>query len=160
MDQSYLGRMTIDQTMQVVQVSYPQIYLACHTRHQRKRSTDHGLSARDGAILAHLSAERATLPSRLAAHLGVSRSTASEALKRLTKLGFVVRTLRTTDRRISGAQLSAKGVHAIRKASVLETARLRAALALATRSDRVAIADGMTRLAKVCRRMRVQERDS
>jgi hypothetical protein len=38
--------MTVDQAIQVVQVSYPQIYLACHTRHERKRSTEHHLSAR------------------------------------------------------------------------------------------------------------------
>jgi DNA-binding MarR family transcriptional regulator len=145
--------MTIDQAIQVVQVSYPQVYLACHTRHQRKRSTDHHLSARDAAILAHLDVERPTLPSRLAAHLNVSRSTVSEALKRLTALGFIVRAPASGDRRASGAVLSPKGLRAIRDTSVLETRQLRAALELATRDERVAIAHGITRLAAVCRRL-------
>src|SRR4051812_12895749 len=120
--------MTIDQVTQVVQVSYPQVYLACHTRHQRKRSTDHHLSARDAAILAHLDIERPTSPSRLAAHLSVAKSTVSEALKRLTELGFVIRASAAGDRRTSGAVLSAKGLRAIRDTSVLETRQLKAAL--------------------------------
>src|SRR4051812_14099090 len=101
--------MTLDQVIHVVQVSYPQVYLACHTRHQRKRSTDHQLSQRDSAILSHLDLTRPTSPSRLATHLGVSRSTVSEALKRLTSLGFVARTSTVGDRRRAGATLALKG---------------------------------------------------
>jgi MarR family transcriptional regulator, organic hydroperoxide resistance regulator len=145
--------MTIDQVAQVVQVSYPQVYLACHTRHQRKRSTDHQISARDAAILAHLDIGRAMLPSRLATHLNVSRSTVSEALKRLTELGFVVRAAAPADRRASGALLSAKGLRAIRDTSVLETRQLRAALELASPDDLAVIAQGITRLAHACRRL-------
>jgi MarR family transcriptional regulator, organic hydroperoxide resistance regulator len=149
--------MTLDQVIQVVQISYPRVYLACHTRHQRKRSTDHRLSARDAAILSHLDQAHATLPSRLATHLAVSRSTVSEALKHLTELGFVVRGGGTGDRRITGAFLSAKGARAIRDTSVLETARLRAALELASPDERAAIAQGMTRLAEACRRLNERE---
>src|SRR5215813_13655718 len=111
--------MTIDQVVQVVQVAYPQVYLACHTRHQRKRSTDHQLSARDAAILAHLDTAQPMLPSRLAHHLNVTRSTLSEALKRLTALGFVARVSAASgDRRSSGALLTPKGARAIRDTSV------------------------------------------
>lgn len=147
------SRMTIDQAVQVVQVAYPQVYLACHTRHQRKRSTDHHLSARDAAILAHLDLELPMLPSRLSQHLDVTRSTVSEALKRLATLGYVDRVPATSDRRSSGVLLSAKGARAIRDTSVLETRRLRAAIELASADDRAAIAMGMSRLASVCRRM-------
>src|ERR671932_1944159 len=83
--------MTIDATVTTVQLTYPQVYLACHTRHQRKRTTAHRLSARDAAILAHLDARAATTPAQLARHLGVARSTLSEALKRLEVLGYVRR---------------------------------------------------------------------
>ena len=145
--------MSIDQVVQVVQVAYPQVYLACHTRHQRKRSTDHHLSARDAAILAHLDVERPMQPSHLSRHLNVTRSTVSEALKRLTALGFVVRVARSGDRRSSGAVLSPKGARAIRDTSVLETRQLRAAISLASRDDRSAIVLGMSRLAEACRRM-------
>jgi DNA-binding MarR family transcriptional regulator len=149
--------MTLDQVVQVVQVSYPQVYLACHTRHQRKRSTDHRLSARDSAILAHLDQERATPPSQLANHLGVSRSTVSEALKRLAELGYIARTATSGDRRVAGAVLTPRGARAIRDTSVLETARLRAALLLASRDERAAIVTGMTRLADACRRLSEEE---
>jgi MarR family transcriptional regulator, organic hydroperoxide resistance regulator len=147
--------MTIDQVVQVVQVAYPQVYLACHTRHQRKRSSDHQLSARDAAILAHLDLEHPMLPSRLAHHLNVTRSTLSEALKRLTALGFVARVSAGAagDRRSSGALLTPKGARAIRDTSVLETRQLRAAIQHASRDDRAAIVLGMNRLADACRRM-------
>ena len=152
--------MTLDQVIQVVQVSYPQVYLACHTRHQRKRSTDHQLSARDSAILAHLDQERAMLPSRLASHLSVSRSTVSEALKRLVVLGFVARAAKGDDKRVAGVVLTPKGARAIRDTSVLETARLRAVLARASRTDRVSIVAGMSRLAAACRRASEGKRSS
>jgi DNA-binding MarR family transcriptional regulator len=145
--------MTLDQLIQVVQVSFPQVYLACHTRHQRKRTTEHNVSTRDAAILAHLDQAQATLPSRLAKHLSVSRSTVSEALKRLSALGYVARTAARGDRRAAGVVLTAKGAKVIRDTSVLETARLRAALLRTSRDERVAIVAGMTRLAEACRRL-------
>ncbi len=145
--------MTLDQLIQVVQVSFPQVYLACHTRHQRKRSTEHRVSTRDSAILAHLDQAEATLPSRLAKHLSVSRSTVSEALKRLTALGYVARTATRGDRRAAGVVLTPQGAKVIRDTSVLETARLRAALLRTSRTERMAIVDGMTRLAAACRRL-------
>ena len=153
--------MTIDQTIQVVQVSFPQVYLACHTRHQRKRSTEHQLSSRDAAILAHLDERVAITPARLASHLGIARSTLSEALKKLAKLGFVRRAgepSRAT--RTTAVLLSAKGAAAIRDTSVLETGRLRDALDGLTRAELQAIVKGMTRLAAACRRIGEPDRFS
>ena len=86
--------MTVEQTLQILQVTYPQVYLACHTRHQRKRSSVHRLSPRDSAILAHLDQAVSTAPVKLAAHLNIARSTLSEAIKRLTTLGYTQRTAR------------------------------------------------------------------
>ena len=43
--------MTIDQAVERVQFAYPQIYFACHARHERTRSTARELSARDSQIL-------------------------------------------------------------------------------------------------------------
>src|SRR5678815_810275 len=148
--------MTVDRAIQVVQVSFPQVYLACHTRHQRKRTTEHHLSARDSSILAHLDEHRPIAPSTLAAHLGIARSTLSEALKRLVALGFV-RTEHARANRAAGRTtaicLSAKGVRAIRDTSVLETRRLRAALDTLPPNELRAIVVGMTRLAAACRQM-------
>ena len=139
--------MTIDQAVTAVQVAYPQVYLACHTRHQRKRSTEHRLSSRDSSILAHLDETTAVAPARLATHLGIARSTMSEALGALIRLGCVAR---ATPGRASDV-LTARGRAAIRETSVLETNRLRAALAAVSPADRRLISRGLMRLARACR---------
>jgi MarR family transcriptional regulator, organic hydroperoxide resistance regulator len=141
--------MTLDQAIHIVQVSFPQIYLACHTRHQRKRSTEHRLSQRDAAILAHLDPERPQSPAKLAAHLGIARSTLSEALKRLIALGYAGSA--SISRRTTKVVLTAKGARAIRETSVLETNRLRNAMEDLSRRDLSLVADGMEALAAACR---------
>jgi DNA-binding MarR family transcriptional regulator len=143
--------MTIDQTIRVVQMAYPQVYIACHTRHQRKRSTEHRLSQRDAAILAHLDESAPTVPARLARHLGVSRSTLSEALKRLIALGYVRRADDADDGRRASALLTGRGARAIRDTSVLETKRLARSLAGLSARELDAISRGMARLAAACR---------
>src|SRR5690349_11842803 len=125
--------MTLDQAIHVVQVSFPQVYLACHTRHQRKRSTEHRLSQRDASILAHLDLETPMPPAKLATHLGIARSTLSEALKRLIALGYAASPV--TGGRTSQVLLTARGARAIRETSVLETERLRAAMKRLSKRD-------------------------
>lgn len=145
--------MTIDDAVATIQLTYPQVYHACHTRHQRKRSTEHALSARDAAILAHCSAETPMVPATLARHLSIARSTLSEALKKLTHAGFVQRVASVNgDGRLSGILLTARGLRAVRETSVLESDRLAAVLREATPSERVVITDGLTKLAEACHR--------
>jgi DNA-binding MarR family transcriptional regulator len=137
--------MTLDQAVGIIQTAYPQVYLACHTRHQRKRSTEHRLSSRDSSILAHLDETTPLRPAQLAAHLGIARSTTSEALKKLLALGFV--------RRDGGAAvlLSERGRQAIGDTSVLETERLREVMRPLTPADREVIVRGLSMLAAACR---------
>ena len=150
---SYLGRMTIDAAVTTVQLTYPQVYLACHTRHQRKRTTEYALSARDAAILAHCGVDSPILPVKLARHLSIARSTLSEAIKKLTQAGYVRRVAQVQgDGRHSGILLTAKGLRAVRETSVLESERLGAVLAETSAEDRAAIALGLTKLAEACRR--------
>jgi DNA-binding MarR family transcriptional regulator len=145
--------MTIDQAVETVQLTYPQVYYACHTRHQRKRSTEHRLSARDASILAHCSGHSPIVPARLARHLSIARSTLSEALKKLTQAGYVKRAARGDgDGREVGILLTPKGIRAIRDTSVLESARLAAVLEHASPAERVAITTGLIKLAEACRR--------
>ena len=61
---------------------YPQIYLACHIDHVRKRSNEYALSDRDSSILSHLSQSAQVTAAALARHIGVQPSTLSAALKR------------------------------------------------------------------------------
>ena len=144
----YVRRMTIERAAQVIQVAYPQVYLACHTRHQRKRTSAHRVSARDATILAHLQTGTATVPARLAEHLGIARSTLSEALKRLTALGYVERSAAKN----GGVRLSAQGLDVIRSNSVLEAERLHAVLGTLTARERQAVVRGMRTLATGCER--------
>ena len=151
----YVDTMSLERTLQIVQMAYPQVYLACHTRHQRKRSSTHRLSARDAAILAHLDPRAPTTPARLAAHLNVGASTLSEALKRLTQLGFTERIARDTEKGQRGGVgilLTAKGLGAIGDMNVLETPRLRDLLDLLTPTELRAVARGMSALAAACDR--------
>ena len=148
--------MTLDQTLQLIQVAYPQVYLACHTRHQRKRSTEHRLSARDSAILAHLDCVALTVPSLLATHLHIGRSTVSEALKRLAALGFVEKIQRAaveSRRGGIGVRLTEKGLAAIRETSVFEEGRLREVLLPMSPNELRAIARGISTLAAACHRL-------
>jgi DNA-binding MarR family transcriptional regulator len=144
--------MTVDETVRVVQLTYPQIYLACHTRHQRKRSTEHRLSARDSSILAHLDEAQPMAPAQLSRHLNVGRSTVSEALKRLVGLGFIARAGGTPS-----VVLTAKGSQAVRATSVLEPARLEAVVASLSDSDRDLVCRGLQRLANACRNVNQKE---
>jgi DNA-binding MarR family transcriptional regulator len=146
---SYLGGMTLDRTIRQVQVAFPQIYFACHTRHRRRRTSAHRISPRDSTILAHLSRQTPTTPARLAEHLGVARSTLSEALKRLIALGLVER----PSARTAGVRLSAKGADAIQNDSVLESDRLRAALELLSTAEQRLVARGLSTLADACRQL-------
>src|SRR5688572_20723257 len=141
--------MTVDHAARIVQLTYPQVYLACHTRHQRKRSTEHRLSQRDSAILAHLDEMKSITPALLAKHLGIARSTMSEALKKLIALGFVLRAAP----RSAAVVLSDLGARAVQETSVLESDRLAGALARVPARDRQLICSGLQRLADACRQL-------
>ncbi len=147
--------MSIDRTVQIIQLAYPRLYLACHTRHQRKRSSSTRLSSRDSSILAHLGPEQPTTPARLATHLNISRSTLSEAVKRLTALGYTSQAVRAPSggrRGGIGILLTPKGLDAIRDTSVLESARLREVLGQLTTSDLKTVEKAMSALASACER--------
>src|SRR5687767_8101371 len=111
-----------------VQRCYPKIYLACHTRHQRRRSNAAQLTAHESSLLAHLSADHPTRPSDLARHLGIGRSTISAAIKRLIAAGYITHARGADDGRVLALRLSAKGAKAMQAGSVLESSRVKAML--------------------------------
>jgi DNA-binding MarR family transcriptional regulator len=147
-----------DGDVRIVQTCYPQIYLACHTRHTRAASTAHRLSARDSSLLSHLDERRPSTPSELARHLGVARSTMSAALKRLRGLGYVTMTGDTGDRRNVLLRLAPKGAAAMRATSVLEPARVRRVLAALSPGDRRAALRGLELLARAAQSVSARER--
>lgn len=145
--------MTIDQAVERVQFAYPQIYFACHTRHERGRSTAHQLSLRDAQILVHLDRNTPMTVTALARHLGLAASTLSEAITNLAALGYAEKTaVAPRDRRAVGLRLTDKGVAAVRETSVLEGARLAAVLRRLAPSDRRRAIEGLSIFADACRR--------
>lgn len=131
-----------------VQRYYPQIYLACHTRHHRRRSNDAQLTTQESGILGHLSDRHPIRASELARHLGVSRSTMSAAIKRLTKLGYIDRGRDRVDRRAASLFLSTQGARAMQAGSVLETGRVRLMLARLRGAERRSAIEGLALLAR------------
>lgn len=144
--------MTVDHAAQRIQFAYPQVYYACHTRHQRARSSAAALSARDAQILVHLDRREPMTLSDLAAHMDLSASTMSEAVTRLGVLGFVVKArVDAGDRRRVGIVLTAKAVAAVRAGSVLETPRLTQVLRRLPSAERARVVAGLEVLAESCR---------
>ena len=131
-----------------VQRFYPQIYLACHTQHHRRRSNAAQLTAQESSILAHLSDRHPMRASDLARHLGVVRSTMSAAITRLTRLGYIARGRDQADGRAASLLLSPLGARAMQAGSVLETTRVRLMLGGLSREDRQRAIVGLGLLAR------------
>ncbi|PYJ90648.1 MAG: hypothetical protein DME70_00160, partial [Verrucomicrobia bacterium] len=107
---------------------FPQIYLACHVDHVRRKSTIFGLTSKESHLLTHLDKAQSTTARDLADHVGVASSTLSAALKRLSTLGYVTKKPSPKDRRISLLRLTNKGEVALAATACLQTDRVRALL--------------------------------
>lgn len=137
--------------VRLVQVAYPQIYFACHTRHIKRKSTAAQLSATDSTLLAHLDEVDTVRTTALARHLGVAASTLSAAIARLAALGYVEQQRDAQDRRAIGLRLSKKGAAAMQASSVLDSARVERMLARLTGSERKRALDGLAILGRAAR---------
>lgn len=136
-----------DQVRQLQQL-YPRIYIACHTEHVKAASSSVQLSARDSAILAHFEESKSLRPSKLARHLGVARSTLSQALKKLVALGYISSQKNEIDRRQLRLQLTKQGHQAMQAASVLDKDRVAQLLRQLTPAQRKTGLEGLAVLAR------------
>lgn len=136
----------------MVQVAYPQIYFACHTRHVRRASTATQLSATDSTLLAHLDEKDSVRATALAKHLGLAASTLSAAIARLAALGYVIQRRDARDGRAIDLLLSTKGASAMQASSVLESARVKAMLGRLTATERKRALDGLSLLGRAARK--------
>jgi DNA-binding MarR family transcriptional regulator len=134
-----------------VQRCYPQIYLACHTRHHHRRTAGEPLTPQESSILAHLDATTPMRAADLARHLGVVPSTMSAAIKRLTALGYIARDPDQRDGRAAALRLSRQGARAMQAGSVLETRRVAAMLARLSPVERARAVGGLAALAAAAR---------
>ena len=143
----------IHEEVRLVQVCYPQIYFACHTRHVRRASTATQLSASDSTLLAHLDERDAVRATALAKHLGLAASTLSAAIARLASLGYVIQRRHAKDGRAVDLLLSPRGAAAMQASSVLESARVMKMLGQLTAAERKRALDGLTLLGKAARKV-------
>lgn len=130
-----------------IQMLYPRIYMACHVEHIKRRSSDEQISARDAAILAHLTETYFQSPKNLAAHMNIAASTMSEALHHLVSLGFAKFVTNENDGRQTIFSLTQKGKTAIAESSVLDGKKLEILLATIPESDQQKVVEGLKLLA-------------
>ena len=144
--------MTDDDVFEV-QRFYPQIYIACHTDHVRAASTTWRISSQDASILVHLDRDTGMSPRALAEHLGVTPSTLSAAIARLSELGYLTSKASDTDRRKRELRLTARGAEAIASTSVLNAERVQAMLDNLKPNERQAAVRGLALLARAARKL-------
>ena len=130
-----------------VQRAYPKIYLACHTRHERRRANAAQLTAHESSLLAHLDPRRPMRAAALARHMGVTRSTLSAAIKRLTGLGYIASESDPADARALALRLSPQGARAMQAGSVLDSALVRRLLRALSEPERARAIAGLELLA-------------
>jgi len=140
-----------------LQAAYPRIYHACHGRHQNQQTAVSGLSQRDATILVHLDRQSPITPTRLAQHLGISKSTMSEAIKYLAAEGYV-QLEPGTDKRSHQLLLTGKGQKAMSSSSVLEVDRLAALLATLSTAELSKALEGMELLATAAFKLTLKNR--
>jgi DNA-binding MarR family transcriptional regulator len=138
--------MELEDSVLRVQTAYPRIYLACHSRHQNARTNQ--LSQRDGSLLAHLEEAHAVAQADLARHMGVAKSTLSEALASLEERGLIARENQPEDPRSFFIRRTRTGSEAMSNSSVLEPERLRRILGSLTEDERRRAVDGLELIAR------------
>ena len=65
--------------------AYPTVFLACHRRHLREDESGNAVTEHQASILDHLHVTRPARLSKLAEHMGLSRSTMSITVSRLIR---------------------------------------------------------------------------
>ena len=124
---------------------YPRIYIACHTDHRERKGQSGAITARDQTILAHIP-DQGIRPNALAAHLDIAASTLSAALKRLASLRVVALEADAEDARGKIVRLAPAGHAPLSRTSVLDVARVMAALHGLNAEERAAVVRGLSLL--------------
>ena len=100
--------------------AYPAIYLACHRQHLREDESGKTVTEHQASILDHLHTAHPVTLSKLAEHMGVSRSTMSINVKRLVRGGYIACRRDKGDRRSIGLTLTAAGARIKEQNTLLE----------------------------------------
>jgi DNA-binding MarR family transcriptional regulator len=103
--------------------AYPAIFLACHRQHVREDEAGKAITEHQASVLNHLHATRPTTLSKLAEHMGISRSTMSITVARLVRGGYITRDRDKNDARCVGLTLTLTGVRVKEQNTVLDAHR-------------------------------------
>nr|WP_315393088.1 MarR family winged helix-turn-helix transcriptional regulator [uncultured Duganella sp.] len=115
------------------------------------------MSQRDATILAHLDRQAPITPTLLAKHLGISKSTMSEAIKFLVGQGYV-HLGENIDKRSHQLMLTEAGQKAMSACSVLETDRLVALLSVLSEGELLKALEGLELLAAATFRLTLNQK--
>jgi DNA-binding MarR family transcriptional regulator len=138
----------LDSQMRRLLDAYPAIFLACHRRHTREDEHGNIVTEHQVSILDHLHTTRAIRPSKLAEHMGVSRSTMSIALARLVRSGYVMRKRNGKDARSVTLTLTPAGAQVKEQNSILEPALITEMLRSMPPRELETALQGLERLAR------------
>lgn len=127
---------------------YPRIFHACHSRHVRDPKTREAVSAHQARVLDHLDDVEPTSLMGLARHMGVSASTMSLTVDRLSRGGYVTRSRDAADRRVVSLRLTVAGARLRDAQSVLDPARVRLMIMRLSPEQRVEAVNGLALLAR------------
>jgi len=105
------------------------------------------LTQHERQLLHHIGSAQGVPLGVVARHLGIPKSSASEQVKGLERRGFLTRRRDPTDERRLSIVLTETGVARVTRDSVLDLARLAAALKRISAADRRALLVGLERLA-------------
>jgi DNA-binding MarR family transcriptional regulator len=100
--------------------AYPAIFLACHRQHVREDEAGKAITEHQASVLDHLHATRPTTLSKLAEHMGVSRSTMSITVARLVRGGYITSSRDKNEARCVSLTLTPAGVQVKEQNTVLE----------------------------------------
>ena len=137
--------------------AYPAIFLACHRRHLRADGAGNSVTERQASALDHLDPTRPTTLSKLAGHMGVSRSAMSILVARLVRSGYIAQRRDSADGRRVGLTLTPAGARVKADHAVLDPDLLRRMFRSMPAAELEASLRGMESLAK-CARILMQQR--
>src|SRR5437899_2413529 len=131
--------------------AYPAIYLACHRQHVRADERGKAISEHQASVLDHLHAGRPTTLSKLAEHMGVSRSTMSITVERLVRGGYIHRRRDKRDARCVSLTLTRNGARVKEQNTILEPQSLKEMFRLMPAEELENALAGLECLAKYAR---------
>lgn len=138
----------LDDAVHAVLAAYPTIHAACRRRYQREPRTGGRLSQHIMNLLEQLDVSEPLTVGELATRMRVTPATVSLQLTRLTRLRLVARARDDADARRVQVRLTEAGARLREQGSLLDPARVRAALGRLPAQEQDTVVAGVRLLAR------------